>query len=289
MTRDDYPALYGAADTAANRAQENLLVSFRFNSFLLIGAAVVSLVSARAAALAVVGAALFLGSLATYVYAKFHNFRGRWYQARALAESVKTTTWRLVMAADPFTKDTEPGNLREFRDRLSELLRENQGIGEQLSGDWSSREQVTGKMNEILRWPFEKKRAYYLEHRIEDQLAWYARRAESNKANSTTFSRLLYAAYAIAVALSLIQIAVPRNPFLPIETFAVLAASIVGWMHLRRYDELSSAYGLTAHELGIIKTKFVEVQDPEGLADFVADAENAFSREHTQWAARRDH
>jgi SMODS and SLOG-associating 2TM effector domain 1 len=87
----------------------------------------------------------------------------------------------------------------------------------------------------------------------------------------------------------LVRIARPAIPYFPVEVIAVAASSVIGWMQLKRFDELASAYGLTAHEIGIIKTRFESVNDAATLSRFVSDAENAFSREHTQWAARRDH
>jgi len=45
---------------------------------------------------------------------------------------------------------------------------------------------------------------------------------------------------------------------------------------------------LTAYEIGFIREQISNVSTDKELSDFVKDAENAFSREHTQWAARRD-
>lgn len=87
----------------------------------------------------------------------------------------------------------------------------------------------------------------------------------------------------------LIQIAKPTITLLPIDVAAVIASSILGWMQIKRYDELASAYGLTANEIGIIKSRYISVRTQDDLSAFVSDSENAFSREHTQWAARRDH
>jgi hypothetical protein len=89
--------------------------------------------------------------------------------------------------------------------------------------------------------------------------------------------------------LLLFKIASPDLQYLPIEVLAVVATSLIAWKQLKRFDELASAYSLTAHELGIIKSRFSAVENRDALAAFVSDAENAFSREHTQWAARRDH
>jgi ribosomal protein S18 len=62
---------------------------------------------------------------------------------------------------------------------------------------------------------------------------------------------------------------------------------IVGWTQIKRFAELSISYSLAAYEIGIVKTKANEVSDEETLSEFVNDAEQAFSREHTQWTARK--
>ncbi|MBD3707460.1 hypothetical protein IE983_23415 [Enterobacter hormaechei] len=49
---------------------------------------------------------------------------------------------------------------------------------------------------------------------------------------------------------------------------------------------MSASYILTAHEIGVIKNRrhMFQVSD---FSSFIRDAETAFSREHTQWIARR--
>lgn len=289
MREGDFPALYGAADEASNEAQAHLLLSYKVNAGLLIAGAATALASTMTTWLAIVAALLFFASLLVYIFAQYSDFQGRWYQARALAESVKTATWRLMMSAEPFASDDQKSNLDAFRSLLTELLQDNRDIGQHLAGDWSNQDQVTARMREVLALPFGEKKQCYLKHRIEEQRVWYARRANENREGSKKYFGLLCGAYAIAIVLLLIRIAAPGLPYLPIDVLAVIASSIIGWKQLRRFDELASAYGLTAHEVGIIHSRYDVVADTKGLCDFVSDSENAFSREHTQWAARRDH
>lgn len=289
MREGEFPALYGAADQASNEAQAHLLLSYKVNSCLLVAGAITALASTMTTWLAIAAALLFGASLLVYVYAQYSDFQGRWYQARALAESVKTATWRLMMSAEPFASGVQKSNLDGFRSLLTELLEDNRGIGMHLAGDWSNQDQVTARMREVLALPFGEKRQCYLKHRIEEQRAWYARRANENRDDSRKYFCLICGAYAVAIVLLLVRIAAPGVPYLPIDVLAVIASSIIGWKQLRRFDELASAYGLTAHEVGIIHSRYDEVVDAKGLCAFVSDSENAFSREHTQWAARRDH
>lgn len=289
MSEEDFPALYGAADEASNEAQASLLLSYKVNSVLLVAGATTALAGVITTWVAIVAALLFSASLIVYVYAQHSDFQGRWYRARALAESVKTATWRLMMSAEPFASADKKSNLDAFRKLLTELLQDNSGIGRYLAGEWANQDQVTARMREVLALPFEEKKQCYLKHRIEEQRAWYAKRATENRKDSKKYFALICVAYAVAIVLLLFRIAAPGMPYLPIEVLAVIASSIIGWKQLRRFDELASAYGLTAHEVGVIHSRYDEFVDAEGLCAFVSDSENAFSREHTQWAARRDH
>lgn len=282
----DYPALFGAADEASNSAQAALLLSYKVNTALLVLAAGVSLFSGTRG-LAITSALLFLASLAAHLYSEFQNLQKRWYQARALAESVKTTTWRFMMHSEPFSGAATDFDL--FRERLREMLSQNEGIASDLPGTWANKDQITPSMTAAHASVFSAKREFYLVARIEEQRAWYARKAEANKNSSRAFLVGTSISYCLAIGLVFLRVASPEITWLPVEPLAVLAGGLIGWKQLRRFNDLSSAYNLTAHEVGIIQSRYTFVTDSAALRDFVSDAENAFSREHTQWAARRDH
>lgn len=288
MKEVNFPALYRAADAASNTAQSTFLKAQQLNFVLLIGGAACALLEPTRE-LAIVSAICFLASLVVYSYIQQQDFQAIWYRSRALAESVKTATWRLVMGAQPFDQEDESVRLETFRQLLSELLRQNQGIGKHLVGEWSSADQVTPALIDTMRAGFDVKKQVYLIDRIDNQRQWYTIESVSNERSSKNFFTFICAAYGIAIVLLLVKIASPDLKYLPIEVFAVVATSLIAWKQLKRFDELASAYSLTAHELGIVQSRFADVEDLGALAAFVSDAENAFSREHTQWAARRDH
>jgi hypothetical protein len=73
----------------------------------------------------------------------------------------------------------------------------------------------------------------------------------------------------------------------PVEALTVAAAGALAWMHVRRYSENASAYSLAAHEITLVRSRSEEVLNEKQLSEFVVSTEAAFSREHTQWAARR--
>ena len=94
-------------------------------------------------------------------------------------------------------------------------------------------------------------------------------------------------AYSVAIALALLRIAFPEQEIWPIEPIIVVASSIVGWTQVKKFNELASSYTLTAHEIGIIQGRVNEIRSEQEFSEFVNEAEQAFSREHTQWVARQ--
>lgn len=287
MIKTDFPALYLAADTTSEEAQKSLLFYNKLTTFLLIAAVTASMEGTNTA-LPIISALCFLGSISAYFYSKNQKFQALWYQSRALAESIKTATWRLVMSAEPYDAKNEEQNLEVFRELIIELLLENKGLSNNLSDVDSQQEEITSKMLEILHSTFDEKKAIYLKERIENQKLWYSTESGNNRKNSTKYLFFTVVAYTVAIVFLLLRIANPETSFLPVDILAIIASGLIGWTDIKRYDELASAYGLTAHEIGIIRSRFQSVMTPQHLASFVKDAENAFSREHTQWAARRD-
>lgn len=289
MSDLNYPGLYIAADQASNDAQRNELLCYKINASLLVVGASLALVSTVTTPIAILSAVFFIASLGSYLYSQHKDFKGRWYQARALAESIKTSTWRLVMGADPFSSQDTNENICKYRQLLSELLKENSVLGDLLANDAALEEQLPANLAALIEKPYSEKRDFYLNNRINEQKTWYAKKAKDNRTKAFHYLLAIAGAYLVAIVLLLVRIGYPDLSLLPIDVFAVIASSLIGWKQLRRFDELSSSYGLTAHEVGIIGSRFSEVSSPDELSDFVSDAENAFSREHTQWAARRDH
>lgn len=73
-----------------------------------------------------------------------------------------------------------------------------------------------------------------------------------------------------------------------VDIFTTTAAAILVWMQSKRFTELSTSYSLAAHEISLIRERSKNSFTENDFSIFVGDAENAFSREHTQWAARKD-
>jgi hypothetical protein len=71
------------------------------------------------------------------------------------------------------------------------------------------------------------------------------------------------------------------------EPLLVGASAALSWSQAKRFRELGNAYGLTVHEISLIREESGRIKTEDDFSEFVNNSENAFSREHTQWVARR--
>lgn len=282
-----YPGLYEEADAASNRQQSFFLRVIRAEYVVLFIASVLTVeiitqswyIITYGCALAL--AALFLGIRTV------KKPEQSWYQARALAESVKTATWKFVMRSKPFDIGDEPQDRAAFRNFLKDLLQANRHIGTQFDGSKSGLEQVTPEMLAIRALPLDERLSLYLASRVDSQRRWYTIKAASNRRWAKISIAMLFATYGIAFLVLLVRVSQPSWAFSHPDPILILATALIGWMQIKKYNELSASYSLTAIEIGILRSRVPEIATNDQLSDFIDDAEEAFSREHTQWLARR--
>lgn len=209
-----------------------------------------------------------------------------WYAARAVAESIKTMTWRYVSVAEPFDKGDQLART-EFRSKLKALLDQNKYVAEKLV-EHLQEVPISTDMDAMRGGSLADRRQRYFDKRITDQLGWYAKKAKFNSKASKISFGLLISANVVALVLAVTRIKFHAEPNWPTDVVIAIAACLLSWMQAKRFSELSTSYALAAHEINFIQGKAGEVNTPEEFSLFVADAENAFSREHTQWVARQD-
>ncbi|OYW95769.1 MAG: hypothetical protein B7Z23_02050 [Pseudomonadales bacterium 32-61-5] len=280
-----YPALYAVADRASARQQSLYLglVLAEYASLVMVAVLSVNMI-ADSRYIFAYGLLLAL-ALAMLVLRSILKPERRWYQARALAESVKTTAWKFAMGARPFQEDADA---RQYmRQMLQELLKANHSLGSQFDGKTSGGDQITSEMETIRTLSRSERLAIYMHDRVEDQLGWYSRESKANANTGRNFAIGLGGIYVAAFVIFLVRICQPAWIYVHPDPIILLGASALGWMQIKRFNELGASYALTANEIGILKSRAPEIVDDEALSLFIDDAEEAFSREHTQWLARR--
>lgn len=284
------PALYKAANREAARAQRQYFRMLRGQYFCLFVASMLTLFSSYVDQMILLASYFFLlvcGALAALTLATAKPNQN-WYRFRALAESCKTLSWRYMMRADPFPETSHQIDLT-FATRLHELVTFHPIDATRLTAVEDADEQATAGMRDIQRSDFELRKAYYLEHRIDNQLNWYKKKADTNRRASEKSLALIVLVYIAAMAATGAQFYYPVAQDQVIwvaEPLLVLAASLLGYSQAKRFSELSTSYSLTALEIQKLRSGFMLLQNDTEFRSYVNTAEDAFSREHTQWIAR---
>ena len=283
-----FPALFRAADEAAQRRQKDYLRLIKTEYSLIFISAILSTIPTKNAFFFVGCAAIFFLSIIVLLVRSLGKPEQDWYRARALAESAKTIGWRYVMRAAPFGGGAEFKSPRqEFGEHLRQLIDANRSTVEKLSPIASAEDQITAEMVQARALTIEERKTLYLTHRVRDQRLWYSTKASFNRTAAARWVVVTSVAYGLAGLLSLARILLPTWQVWPIEPLIVFASSAIGWMQIKKFNELAAAYTVTAHEIGLIGPKFEGVTAEEGLSDLINEAELAFSREHTYWIARQ--
>jgi hypothetical protein len=288
-----FPALYQSANHASINAQQWYLWWVKVNLGLLVAGAVAGSISPADAHIKRIclslAAICFFAALATSILLATRRWERVWYAGRAVAESVKSLTWKFMMGADPFSITKPPGEIvQDFTATLQEVLRENSHLASALSSAEYSGDQVTPDMTNVRGAAVGVLRDVYLAQRVEEQRAWYSSRSAQNRKYRNIWFTLLVAVQGLAGTAAVILAVYPNLPWRATTVFSTLASATIAWGQLKRFQELAQAYGLAAQELSFIAARAPNVGTREDLARFVNDAETAISREHSTWVARRE-
>ena len=283
----DYPGLYQTADMAAVKAQNGYLRMITLYQYLLIAAVICSLIMGTSTVLAILSAIILLATLSVSIFLAFKRYDKIWYNGRAVAESVKTVTWRYMMGAEPYNSSDVSVAKSKFIMDLQQIFEQNKQLEQIFSEDTATTEAISERMANIRALPLNERKSIYLTDRIDDQRIWYRKKANFNKKKGLLWFILMCVAQTGALICVIIRIAKPKWNYLPIDICIVCAAAALTWIQTKRFQDLSTAYSLTAHEISLLREYRQNISNEKDFSDFVNDAENAFSREHTQWQARR--
>lgn len=292
MSEDSYPSLYQCADAASLKAQGTYLLFHKVYLASLVLGSVISAITAIASQ--VVNTYLYTGLAIILVLGLLILWAMRamqddkiWFDGRAVAESVKTATWRFMMRAQPFHEDGNAetlflADLKEIRDARPHL---GKHLAAAMNTDGSAiTEFMKGKRSSSLQ----ERRDFYASARIGDQKAWYAKKAKSNAGIGAKWFWAIAALQVAVVILAIVQAASGALGINAIPIVTTCAAAMAAWSLMKRHEELAQSYALAAQELEEIETIVSNQASENTFSQVVEQAENSISREHTMWCARRD-
>lgn len=285
MAAFDLPALHKSASALSDRSQKTFFTVLGANLSLLVFAALLSSMNSSDHRVAIVQTLAISSALLCSIFLATFRPEKVWYTARAIAESVKTLAWKFAMKSEPFDGADEQAR-NEFLQRLRTLAMQNATVLRHATSHLEA-EHVTQAMIRVRQHDFVTRRQHYRDFRIADQLSWYANKSATNDRAARLSFGLLILLNAIGVVLAIAKVSDPKSSYW-IDLFITSAAGILTWMQAKRYSELSGSYALAATEIGLIRDQLPSIEGEAAFSVFVSDSEMAFSREHTQWIARRD-
>ncbi len=288
MMNEDLPALYIAADKASGSAQRKYFCVLRAQlaAFIIVSA------------LATLGAfchtyrqdlymaavvILAIGLIITFI-ARERKYDRIWFDCRAIAESLKTATWRYMMRIFDGAYNDE-ARVR-FVGELNEIRTSRVQVAQNLTGRTASTAVITAQMDKVRSSEFLARRQFYRTERLDDQQQWYSNKVVTNRRTGAIWywTTILFQVAALVVAAVIARLG---SPFGPVSLLMTLAASATAWTQARRHDELTNSYALAADELTRLQALAERITDEREFAKLVEDVEEACSREHTMWCARR--
>ncbi|CAH0533233.1 hypothetical protein VST7929_01097 [Vibrio stylophorae] len=283
VQEDSLPGLYQSANKASLYAQNIYYLCLSFYLGILVIAAAVSFFVPVNTYGAVVSALLFFVTLGILIYLKTYKPDDTWYNGRAVAESVKTLSWKWMMKAEPFHEDNS--SEVNFINDLKNVLKQNQSLSTILNSSEGAKEPITDMMRTIRSLSFDSRKTLYKNQRIDDQADWYSKKATFNKKRASRWFRIAVLLHSAAIIMLIFRV-YDSSQSLPVAVIATAASAVLTWIQAKKHNELSSSYSLAAHEIGFIKSEWKSITERD-FSDFVINTENAFSREHTQWIARK--
>lgn len=293
LTDDDMPALFSDADATSLSAQRTYLRLIQVDIGLVILAAGVGSFSPNDPVLktlvAFATALLFVLSIVLSAVLAIRRYEKRWYGGRAVAESVKTIAWRYSIRAEPYDIEDNAADAR-FVSELRAILDDKKHLAVALTGNPITREphHITEGMRELRALDTKSRLAAYLSGRVDNQRDWYRRKSSTSGIAENKWFALIVVSQVLGVCAALALVRWPNTPVNAVGFFAAVATASAAWMQVRRHQELAQSYAIATQELGLIHEGGGRVTTNEQLSVFVSDAENAISREHTLWTARRD-
>jgi len=278
-----YPALFAAADEASQSAQTWFSWLAGLQLVAPVAAAILGLAGPGWPRLA--AAAMFSVGLATSIAMQIRRPERAWFDGRALAESIKTMAWRYVMGVAPYEGEDLAAADEHFHTRFKALIVEYQQLGGALAR--GAGPDITDEMRTLRQRSLPERKEIYAKQRLGDQVSWYRAQAKSDESRATVWLWLITLLQLGGLVLASVQLARPTTEANLLPLLAAVIAAAFAWLQLKRHQELAKAYGVAALELGTLLGRINECDTPERLAAFVEEAEEAMSREHTLWRARR--
>lgn len=276
--------MYRDADRNSVEAQNLYLRLTMARLVCLVIASIVGLVTFRRAGADWAGVALvLLFALPLLIEALLLTRKPEkaWYDGRATAESAKTLAWRYMVGGNPFGMDS-PDADSHFLRRLDAVAAQFPGI--HLKASAQEQEQITATMRSFRGATLDERKSLYRTARILAQQSWYSAKAGWNDGRALKWALGLLLLEFSGVVGGVLKAA----GLIEVDALGVaggICAGAVAWVTVKQHTVLATSYAIASQELVTIASRIAAIADEAEWAEFVAQAEEAVSREHTTWRA----
>lgn len=292
--REDLPGIYYSASEASMNAQQAFLLLIKINIGLLLVLAILSAININFISkdyqylIPLASSVLMIVSIIITYATEAGKYEKKWYDGRAIAESLKTLSWKFMMKAEPFYGLTKDEAESKFLSDFKEIKNAIRPTGELFGGNTQANEhQLTDKMKEVYASDLETRKGTYEKNRINGQKKWYSKNSGANATKAGRFFWTIIGLQSFTVLSALLMISMPDSAFNPTGLVTTAVAALMTWMQVKQYRNLAESYGVTATELSLIEDTIPSITTNKEFSGFVAESETAISREHTLWRARR--
>jgi energy-coupling factor transporter transmembrane protein EcfT len=292
LKKKEFPGIQQAADKASDKAQKFYINLVRLNLVVGVLAALITIFNFESEQpklyVYCISLGLLLISLGLTVSIKYFKFEDLWYQGRALAESVKTLTWRYITCSENYEANLLQNEAEKFfTDSLQVLQTKFPELIKFMDTNLLQRSAITNEMNNVRNITWQLRLEKYVECRIEDQINWYSSKAKYNKTKKALWLWIVISAQALSIISCTSLIIWTSSSWNLVGLFTTVAASGIAWLEVRQYQSLIQAYATATMELVLIKSLSNSILTEVDFTKYVLDSENAISREHTMWLAQR--
>lgn len=292
--REDLPGIYYSASESAIAAQKTFLWLIKINIGLLIALAILSSVNISSIEkdsqylIPLTSAVLMIFSIIITFATDNGKYEKKWYDRRAIAESLKTLSWKFMMKAEPFFGLTKEEAETKFLSDFKEIKNAIKPTGDLFGGTTQANEhQLTDRMKEVYASDLDTRKGTYEKNRISSQKKWYKNNSGINSKKAGRFFWVIIGLQIFTLLAALLMISMPDSTLNPTGLATTAIAVLMTWVQVKQYRNLAESYGITSTELSLIEDTIPNIDTNVKFSSFVAESEMAISREHTLWRARR--
>ncbi|MDP1860120.1 MAG: SLATT domain-containing protein, partial [Gemmatimonadaceae bacterium] len=147
---------------------------------------------------------------------------------------------------------------------------------------------ISHAMNEARAASLDERVTRYQLDRIRGQMSWYAGKSALNTKLAFRWTLASISLQMLALVLGIVGISQDWD-FDFVGVFSAISVSAVAWMAVRQHEVLARSYAVASRELSTIDARISAsaAWSESDWAEFVDQAEEAISREHTSWRASR--